>query len=99
MERRPTPSSRGDASRFDRRAEGVTSPAVTEYLNQPITPLKDTIRAALVNALDRADGCQKDAARLLAISPRKLNYMLKQLGLRDQDSLTKRAKASDQADQ
>lgn len=42
-------------------------------------PLKDQIRAALVEALNEANQNQKGAARLLGISRRKLNYMMMRL--------------------
>jgi DNA-binding NtrC family response regulator len=44
-------------------------------------PLEDIERAALVEALKMSNWVQKDAAELLAISPRVMNYKIKTLGI------------------
>jgi transcriptional regulator with GAF, ATPase, and Fis domain len=38
-------------------------------------------RSAIVEAMARADGVQKDAALLLGISPRVIHYKLRKYGL------------------
>jgi transcriptional regulator with GAF, ATPase, and Fis domain len=42
-------------------------------------PLEDIERAALIEALKMSNWVQKDAAELLAISPRVMNYKIKTL--------------------
>src|SRR4029077_14359199 len=44
-------------------------------------PLEDIVRHALVEALKMSNWVQKDAAELLAISPRVMNYKMKTLGI------------------
>src|SRR5205807_5809463 len=44
-------------------------------------PLEDIERHALVEALTMSNWVQKDAAELLAISPRVMNYKIKTLGI------------------
>lgn len=44
--------------------------------------LKEQIKDALLEALDQTDGNQKDAAKLLGLSPRQINYMMKTHGIR-----------------
>ena len=44
-------------------------------------PLEDVERAALVEALKMSNWVQKDAAELLSISPRVMNYKIKTLGI------------------
>ena len=44
-------------------------------------PLEDVARIALIEALKMSNWVQKDAAALLAISPRVLNYRIKTLGI------------------
>jgi transcriptional regulator with GAF, ATPase, and Fis domain len=44
-------------------------------------PLEDVERFALVEALKMSNWVQKDAAELLAISPRVMNYKIKTLGI------------------
>jgi len=44
-------------------------------------PLEDIERHALVEALKMSNWVQKDAAELLAISPRVMNYKIKTLGI------------------
>jgi Nif-specific regulatory protein len=44
-------------------------------------PLEDIERAALIEALKMSNWVQKDAAELLAISPRVMNYKIKTLGI------------------
>ena len=47
----------------------------------PISPLEETVRRAIEHALARTGHNQKAAARLLAISPRVLNYKMHRLGI------------------
>ena len=44
-------------------------------------PLEDVERHALVEALKMSNWVQKDAAELLSISPRVMNYKIKTLGI------------------
>ena len=44
-------------------------------------PLEDIERAALIEALKMSNWVQKDAAELLSISPRVMNYKIKTLGI------------------
>jgi len=44
-------------------------------------PLEDVERFALVEALKMSNWVQKDAAELLSISPRVMNYKIKTLGI------------------
>jgi transcriptional regulator with GAF, ATPase, and Fis domain len=44
-------------------------------------PLEEIERLALVEALKMSNWVQKDAAELLAISPRVMNYKIKTLGI------------------
>jgi DNA-binding NtrC family response regulator len=49
----------------------------------PVTgiPLEDVERHALIEALKMSNWVQKDAAELLSISPRVMNYKIKTLGI------------------
>jgi DNA-binding NtrC family response regulator len=44
-------------------------------------PLEDIERHAIVEALKMSNWVQKDAAELLSISPRVMNYKIKTLGI------------------
>jgi transcriptional regulator with GAF, ATPase, and Fis domain len=44
-------------------------------------PLEDVERHALIEALKMSNWVQKDAAELLSISPRVMNYKIKTLGI------------------
>ena len=44
-------------------------------------PLEDIERQALIEALKMSNWVQKDAAELLSISPRVMNYKIKTLGI------------------
>ena len=44
-------------------------------------PLEEIERLALIEALKMSNWVQKDAAELLAISPRVMNYKIKTLGI------------------
>ena len=44
-------------------------------------PLEDVERSALIEALKMSNWVQKDAAELLSISPRVMNYKIKTLGI------------------
>jgi two-component system response regulator HydG len=44
--------------------------------------LEDLERYAVIDALDRAGYVQKGAAELLGISRRKLNYMIRRMGIK-----------------
>jgi transcriptional regulator with GAF, ATPase, and Fis domain len=44
-------------------------------------PLEEIERQALIEALKMSNWVQKDAAELLAISPRVMNYKIKTLGI------------------
>src|SRR3954451_22831629 len=63
---------------------GVTSPREgSSVVKIPPTgiPLEEVERLALVEALKMSNWVQKDAAELLAISPRVMNYKIKTLGI------------------
>ena len=44
-------------------------------------PLEEVERCALIEALKMSNWVQKDAAELLSISPRVMNYKIKTLGI------------------
>ena len=44
-------------------------------------PLEDIERLALIEALKMSNWVQKDAAELLAVSPRVMNYKIKVMGI------------------
>lgn len=53
-----------------------------EWLPVPVpTPLRETIRKALLNALAYTDGNQQWAARLLGMTARSFNYHLARFGI------------------
>ncbi len=43
--------------------------------------LQEVERALVLRALEQADYVQKEAARLLRVSRRKLNYMIRRMGV------------------
>jgi transcriptional regulator with AAA-type ATPase domain len=49
-------------------------------LNPPSLYLEDVIKYTVDLAMEETGGVQKDAAKLLGISPRKLNYLLGKWG-------------------
>lgn len=46
--------------------------------------LKELEKAAIIQALEKANWKQKDAAKLLGVSPRVLNYRIYQYGIKNQ---------------
>ncbi len=58
--------------------------AVKEHLSRDALSLKDVQRAAILAALELCKWSQKDAAELLKISPRVMNYKIMTLGLRQE---------------
>ena len=62
-------------------AQGSTNPRESAVVRIPPTgiPLEDVERQALTEALRMANWVQKDAADLLSISPRVMNYKIKTL--------------------
>lgn len=64
----------GDREGVSARASGAPDRAAT-------TRLDDTLRAAVIEALEDHAWVQKDAACSLGISRRKLNYMIRQMGI------------------
>ncbi len=63
---------------------GPTTSPSPERTDRPATPsrqLDDVERAAIVEALSQTNWVQKDAARLLGVSPRVLNYKIKSHGI------------------
>jgi two-component system response regulator HydG len=60
-------------------------------------PLAAAERALVLEALGRSDHVQKDAARLLGISRRKLNYMIARMGITHPSWRRNRAKAASAA--
>jgi len=67
----------GDAS----QVSGSTREAAAVRIPPTGIPLEDIERQALVEALKMANWVQKDAADLLSISPRVMNYKIKTLGI------------------
>ena len=84
---RQRPVDLDDVDRDDLRlGEAATSGAPREaasIVKIPPTgiPLEEIERLALVEALKMSNWVQKDAAELLAISPRVMNYKIKTLGI------------------
>ena len=76
-DRRRRPAARRDA---DRGSGGRDHAAVVKIPPTGI-PLEDIERHALVEALKMSNWVQKDAAELLSISPRVMNYKIKTLGI------------------
>jgi transcriptional regulator with GAF, ATPase, and Fis domain len=70
--------SEGDEVRAD--ALGIAAPEAE--LPGPLATLDQLERAAVLEALRRARFVQKDAAALLGVSRRKLNYMIRRMGIR-----------------
>ena len=64
----------------DRRAAARDQASVVKIPPTGI-PLEDIERHALVEALKMSNWVQKDAAELLSISPRVMNYKIKTLGI------------------
>ena len=62
-------------------ALGNVGTAPTGPLPEPGVPLRDAERNLVVATLERVGWIQKDAAALLEVSPRKLNYMIRKLGI------------------
>ncbi|UCE86489.1 MAG: sigma-54-dependent Fis family transcriptional regulator [Deltaproteobacteria bacterium] len=66
----------------DDAAEAPAPPAVWRpQLPRGGLPLAEAERALVLEALSRSEFVQKDAAKLLRISRRKLNYMIAQMGI------------------
>ncbi len=70
-----------DDLRLGDAAQGSTNPRESAVVRIPPTgiPLEDVERQALTEALKMANWVQKDAADLLSISPRVMNYKIKTL--------------------
>ena len=80
--RRPRPRRRRSAAGRDpdAAARRATTPPVVKIPPTGI-PLEDIERHALIEALKMSNWVQKDAAELLSISPRVMNYKIKTLGI------------------
>jgi transcriptional regulator with GAF, ATPase, and Fis domain len=63
------------------QAEEALAPHVCKMVNIPAggIPLEEIERRAIFEALKLSDWVQKDAAELLSISPRVMNYKIKTL--------------------
>ena len=73
---------RCDDLRLGEVATGGTRDAVSAVKIPPTgIPLDEIERQALIEALKMSNWVQKDAAELLAISPRVMNYKIKTLGI------------------
>ena len=72
-----------DDLRLGDAAQGTTMTRESAVVRIPPTgiPLEDIERQALTEALKMANWVQKDAADLLSISPRVMNYKIKTLGI------------------
>ncbi len=62
-------------------AAGQNQPSTIVKIPPTGIPLEDVERAALIEALKMSNWVQKDAAELLSISPRVMNYKIKTLGI------------------
>jgi two-component system response regulator AtoC len=62
-------------------ASGQNQPSTVVKIPPTGIPLEDVERAALIEALKMSNWVQKDAAELLSISPRVMNYKIKTLGI------------------
>jgi Nif-specific regulatory protein len=62
-------------------ASGQNQPSTVVKIPPTGIPLEDVERAALIEALKMSTWVQKDAAELLSISPRVMNYKIKTLGI------------------
>jgi len=60
---------------------GQNQPSTVVKIPPTGIPLEDVERAALIEALKMSNWVQKDAAELLSISPRVMNYKIKTLGI------------------
>jgi len=60
---------------------GQSQPSTVVKIPPTGIPLEDVERAALIEALKMSNWVQKDAAELLSISPRVMNYKIKTLGI------------------
>jgi transcriptional regulator with PAS, ATPase and Fis domain len=54
---------------------------VRQPINRPGGSIKDQEKGAILRALEESLWVQKDAAKLLDISPRSLNYKIRKLGI------------------
>ena len=59
----------------------LSKPPVGGRLSPPGIDLREMERSLVIEALERAGWVQKDAARLLGVSRRKLNYMIRKMGI------------------
>ncbi|MDZ7376320.1 MAG: helix-turn-helix domain-containing protein [candidate division KSB1 bacterium] len=55
----------------------------TTYIELFSLNLRELERAAIIQALEKANWKQKDAAKLLGVSPRVLNYRIYQYGIKN----------------
>src|SRR5690606_24134996 len=62
-------------------ADGTDGPGTVVRIPPQGIPLEEIERQAVVEALKMANWVQKDAAELLSISPRVMNYKIKTLGI------------------
>ena len=69
------------SARCRRPAAARASPASVVKIPPTGIPLEDIERHALIEALKMSNWVQKDAAELLSISPRVMNYKIKTLGI------------------
>jgi transcriptional regulator with GAF, ATPase, and Fis domain len=69
--------------RLGDQASAGTTRETSSIIRIPPTgiPLEEIEKLALVEALKMSNWVQKDAAELLAISPRVMNYKIKTLGI------------------
>ena len=63
----------------DRAVEATAAPSSRS--RRPASPLEEIERQALIEALKMSNWVQKDAAELLNISPRVMNYKIKTLAI------------------
>ncbi len=70
-------------------------PSASVTLPPQGTPLREIERLAIIEALKMSKWVQKDAAELLSISPRKLNYKIKKLGVEYPPGIRRQGRAPD----
>jgi len=61
---------------------GLSDAGVPDPNGENCLRLQESERNLIIRALKEAGGVQKDAAPLLGISPRALNYKIKKLGIK-----------------
>ena len=69
------------AATFERKRDYLTGFLAEQPAEAPVAGAGGDLQAAIVEALKMSNWVQKDAAELLGISPRVMNYKIKTLGI------------------